>query len=108
MYKVMGKCRTLLCYIQGSVSQYNSEPPINMIFQRVQNNSAQNAYLTTEIDRQEWELQRLRRETQTQRDQMMRLELERKKRTGFRGLWPPATDFGASPWREGEIESVEP
>ena len=54
-----------------------------MIFQRVQNNSAQNAYLSSEIDRQEWELQRLRRETQTQRDQMMRLELERKKRTGF-------------------------
>jgi len=49
-------------------------------YQRVQNNSAQNAYLSTEIDRQEWELQRLRRETQTQRDQMMRLELERKKR----------------------------
>ena len=86
MYKVIAKCRTLLCYIQGSVSQYNSEPPIKMIFQRVQNNSAQNAYLTTEIDRQEWELQRLRRETQTQRDQMMRLELERKKRRGFHGL----------------------
>ena len=68
------------------VSQSNSEPPIKIIFQRVQNNSAQNAYLSTEIDRQEWELQRLRRETQTQRDQMMRLELERKKRTGFHGL----------------------
>ena len=68
------------------VSQSNPEPPIKMIFQRVQNNSAQNAYLSTEIDRQEWELQRLRRETQTQRDQMMRLELERKKRTGFHGL----------------------
>jgi len=49
-------------------------------YQRVQSNSAQNAYLSSEIDRQEWELQRLRRETQTQRDQMMRLELERKKR----------------------------
>ena len=92
----MGKCRTLLCYIQGRVSQYNSEPPIKMIFQRVQNNSAQNAYLTTEIDRQEWELQRLRRETQTQRDQMMRLELERKKRTGFHGLSPSARVFEAS------------